>query len=55
MEDATIRFKEPPQKRIPRQIETKLSGLLAKAKRVEKETEQPEEKRRVGAPKLTEK
>ncbi|MDY6988716.1 MAG: response regulator [Thermodesulfobacteriota bacterium] len=39
MEDVTIRFKKPPERTFPRQIETKLPRLLAEAMRAHDGTE----------------
>lgn len=55
MEDVTIRFGKPPEKTVPRQIETKLSRLLAEATRAHDETEPPDVKRHVGTTELTKK
>jgi len=55
MEDVTIRFRKPPEKTVPRQIETKISRLLTEAARAHDETEPPDVKRHVGTTELTEK
>jgi CheY-like chemotaxis protein len=43
--NATIKFRNPPKKEIPRVIETDLSDLVTEAMRTEDETELPERKR----------
>jgi CheY-like chemotaxis protein len=55
MEDVTIRFRKPPEKKLPRQIETKLSRLLAEAIGAKDETELPDLKRHAGTTELPEK
>ncbi|MDY6951556.1 MAG: response regulator [Thermodesulfobacteriota bacterium] len=53
MKDVTIRFGKPPERTVPRRIETNLSRLVAKATRAHEETEPGGVKRHAGAAELT--